>query len=173
MTPQQGQWTRRGIILLTLVSLLLVNEGCGRKKRPNGLPDLRPCKITVTQNGQPAEGVLVMLAPVEGGTCPWAVTGHTDANGTAVIMTHGEYRGAPEGHYKIFLSKQVIEGCDPASMERPSAKNPMYIYTTIEPQYTSLDTTPLTVQVGRRGARTTCDVGPAVHELLEKITTGP
>lgn len=161
------------LFLLGVLVLLVLEMGCSRTPKPDGLPVLRSCKITITQEGKGVEGVTVMLSPKEGENCPWAVTGVTDSGGTAQIQTHGNYRGAPEGTFRVLLSKELIDGANFESMERPSAKNPMIIYSLVDTKYTKLDTTPLELTVGRWGARETFEIGPAVREQTEVVGSGP
>ena len=97
--------------LFTLLLASLVLNGCSRV--PPGFPKTKPCKITVTQDSKPVEGVTVMLAPTEpAGT--WTVTGKTNGSGVAAVQTfQGTYAvsGAPPMTYKITLEKQpAVEG---------------------------------------------------------------
>lgn len=164
---------RHGLLLGGFLIVTILCEGCCFEKKPGGLPKLRSCTITITQEGKPAEGISIMLAPTSGRDCPWAVTGNTNSSGVARIVTHGKYGGAPEGQYKIMLSKQDMDGFDPNSLERPSAAKPMIIYSLIDTQYTDLNTSPLTIEVGRHGANESFEIGPAVREQIDVIAAGP
>jgi hypothetical protein len=92
-------------ILVLFVSVYLV--GCGPAKYPSDWPKTYPCTITVTKGGQPLEDVMVLLARTEKHGS-WAVSGKTDASGVAEIetsWTHAVSKGAPEGTFKVTLSK--------------------------------------------------------------------
>ena len=87
------------------VSLILV-VGCG-PARPDGIPQLYPATVTVTNGGTPIERASVLLAGGPSGGS-WIANGVTDVNGIAVITTsQGEWqgKGAPEGEYKVYIMK--------------------------------------------------------------------
>jgi hypothetical protein len=94
------------LIFLLLICVLFY--GCGVSKPP-GLGTLYPVTITVTDKGQPLEGVLVSLANQELQT-PRGCCALTNANGVAKIVTSiGTYTGdgAAAGSYRVVLSKSV------------------------------------------------------------------
>ena len=91
------------ILLLGFVCL----TGCGPSKYPPDWPKTYPCTITVTKGGQPLEGATVIMDRIENHGS-WAVSGLTNASGVAEIMTSwtkASTKGAPEGTFKITLSK--------------------------------------------------------------------
>jgi len=102
-------------IFIVVMFGLCILSGCEQKKRPDGMPALFPCSITVTQKDQPLEGALVRLMP-ESGSFEWTIGGKSDASGVAKITTHGEYAGAPAGTFKVLVSK--IEK-QPSAYEQP------------------------------------------------------
>ncbi|MDR1958786.1 MAG: hypothetical protein LBQ54_07060 [Planctomycetaceae bacterium] len=99
---------KNSVFILVLIGSSFFAAGCGPKK-PAGFPDVVPCSISVTQNGQPLDNVLVTLSPVsEGGE--WTTSGTTHSNGTAEMMTSiAVYfaKGAPEREFKVFLSRPI------------------------------------------------------------------
>ena len=90
------------------MALLLLLVGCGPKK-PDGFPPVFPCKVTVTKEGKPLADVSVILMPEQAGGAH-ASGGKTDSSGVAVVRTNqANYlaAGAPEGQFKIILTKPV------------------------------------------------------------------
>jgi len=82
--------------------------GCG-PEYPADWPKTHPCSITVTQAGQPQEGVTVVLARIENHGS-WAVSGITNASGIAEIetsWTKAATKGAPEGTFTVTLSRAM------------------------------------------------------------------
>ena len=104
--------------LCSLVSLVFVS-GCGGQKLPDGMPNLYPTTITLTVDGKPFTGGLITLVPVSG-TLQWQVAAPTDERGKAVIRTHGEYIGAPEGEMKVCVSAIRNEEGPTAATPRPN-----------------------------------------------------
>ncbi|MBI1347972.1 hypothetical protein GC163_16985 [bacterium] len=84
---------------LTLISIL----GCGGG---DSGPTLYPVTGKLTKGGQPFSGVTVTLSPTEGkGSVGLIAT--TKDDGTFDIITPQGGRGAPEGTYRVVLSKTV------------------------------------------------------------------
>jgi hypothetical protein len=95
-------------MLWIFIGGLIFCAGCGTQK-PNNFPDIVPCSIFVTSEQKPVDKTLVTLAPVSGGG-EWISSGLTNSSGTAEIATIlGSYsaKGAPEGEFKIFLSRPI------------------------------------------------------------------
>lgn len=146
-------------------ALLAVSSlGCKDNSRPADLPeDMTPCKITITQEGQPVEGVTVDL---EYSTdVKYTTSGTTDASGVAVMMTYG-YAGAQQGVAKVRVDKLVTEGASEGDYgEAGTMGEDFYV---VEEQYRSFDTTPLEITVGKKNVEETFEVGPAVHDPAKK-----
>ena len=91
---------------ITLLLGLVFFVGCGSQYPPDW-PKTYPCTITVTKGGQPLEGVTLVLERIDNHGS-WAVAGITDSSGVAEIetsWTKAATKGAPEGTFKITLSK--------------------------------------------------------------------
>ena len=89
------------------VSLVFI-MGCGPKK-PDGIPPLYPAKVMVQNGASPIVGASVFLVSQGATSGSWGVNGVTDSSGTATITTsQGEWKskGAPEGNYKIYITKR-------------------------------------------------------------------
>ncbi|MDO5552262.1 MAG: hypothetical protein Q4G68_00745 [Planctomycetia bacterium] len=172
-----------GVVLLAFFAM-----GCKGAKRPEGMPQLLPVTLVITQDDNvPLSEAQVTLSPVgSGADSGWAVGGTTDESGTAIIYTHGQFAGAPEGTYKVFLKKTKIT--DPVSYEEAPddiagfkrwetehaaelaaklAKSKAY--NCVEPVYTSVNTTPLEINVNKENSRFELNAGKVVEvEIKEK-----
>jgi hypothetical protein len=90
-------------ILILLVCF--VGQSCRRlPPPPEGLPQLYPCKISVTFGGEKIEDVTVSLVPKDPNV-KWRSGGKTDENGVAELRTSFAYKGAPEGVFTVAFSK--------------------------------------------------------------------
>lgn len=92
-------------VTLGALGSLLLTLGCGGGgvEKPDHIPDLASCTITITHNGSPVEGASVLLAPESG---QFSAAGITDSNGVAVVKTDGKYEGAVPGSYKVSVTKR-------------------------------------------------------------------
>jgi hypothetical protein len=48
---------------------------------PKDLPDLQPCTLTITQNGQGLADTFVMFYTVDPTNTKWVIAGNTNSNG--------------------------------------------------------------------------------------------
>jgi hypothetical protein len=97
--------TRYVFVTLTAGVLLSCLSGCNRRSnKPDGFPALYPCEITIKVNGVPLEGANVKLNSPD---ARWPPGGVTNAQGIAKINTY-THPGAPEGEYKVLVSKYDI-----------------------------------------------------------------
>jgi hypothetical protein len=126
---------QKHLITLIIVAVILFLPGCGGAKKPDGLPELHPCHITITLNGVPLDGAIVSLSGNDG---RFPGNGFTDKQGIAVIRTRGQFIGVAEGTYKVTVSKiqsPPSTGKDEGSTEEPKP--------LVNPKYASSTTTPL------------------------------
>ncbi|MGL4942639.1 MAG: carboxypeptidase regulatory-like domain-containing protein [Thermoguttaceae bacterium] len=139
--------------------------GCGQKY-PDGFPKLYPISLTVTQEGKPLAGATVVLSSPES-TLQWTIGGVTDERGVAPLWTHGQYKGAPVGRFKVTISKVVNEGEAEyiAALDREdtaaAAKIVVKSYSCVEPQYGDVATTPLEVTLSAKSRTVDVDAGKA------------
>ncbi|MDR2439918.1 MAG: carboxypeptidase-like regulatory domain-containing protein [Planctomycetaceae bacterium] len=126
---------RKILTTLVFVTVILYLSSCGGTKKPDGLPDLYPCRIVVTVNEAPLEGALVSLSGNDG---RWPGNGFTDQQGIAVIRTRGQFVGVAEGTYKVTVSKVLPP--PPTGKDEGSTKEPKQL---INSKYTTPETTPL------------------------------
>ncbi|MDR2438473.1 MAG: hypothetical protein LBE12_03745 [Planctomycetaceae bacterium] len=88
--------------IFVLVLLTIICASCNTKpklERPNDLPELHPCSITVTFGGKILEGVLVTLIPEDGSK--WKPNATTDSNGTSKPNASFGFTGVPQGKYTV------------------------------------------------------------------------
>lgn len=104
---QRNAYRSGGTVTITCIILLNL-LGCSGPKKPDGLPTLHSCKVTITQSGKPLDGAIVQLHGVNN-SVPWTVNGVTDRSGVAVIKTQTLFSGAPEGKYIVSVTKNVQE----------------------------------------------------------------
>ncbi len=168
----------RTIVLLIGVSFI-VFTGCQGKKRPDGFPKLYSVTLEVLQKGQPAEGVAITLVS-KNQSVPWAVGGKTDASGKAILVTHGQYRGVPNGEYSVIMSKtetdnidELLAGPDETKRQDKADQNKSYkTYSLIETKYNDAKTSDLELKVEGKSINQTFDLGPAVKVLISTYRPG-
>ncbi|MDR2169132.1 MAG: hypothetical protein LBP59_03225 [Planctomycetaceae bacterium] len=93
--------------IITIIGFVFLICGCSNK--PADVPPLFPCKIIVTKNASPVEGVNVVLGSTGNDGSHCAVFGITDSYGAATIKTGRlgwQGTGAPEGEYIITITKE-------------------------------------------------------------------
>lgn len=158
---------------------LLLTGICGcSEPLPEGMPELYPAKITITQDGESLPGATVSLYPEDSALTRWPVGGVTDQNGTATLVTYGKYPGAPAGKFKVMVNKTVSEG-DPipeppaqnaspeerAAYDRAIKTGSYEIFQVVAAEYRTADKTPLAIEVTADGENAfDLDIGEAVKE---------
>lgn len=148
----------RWSILLGLFTVF----GCQPEQRPEGLPILVPFQLTLTQDSQPLVGANVQLVSEE---IHFPVTGLTNANGVARLVTYGQFSGVPLGTYKVVVIKTETEG----ETSNETQTQPIFIYSLVDPALTNRATTTLEVLVEKGKKSTTLDVGKSVRVLIDTI----
>lgn len=159
-------------VAATLVCALVATVGCGGKPKPEGMPELIPATIVVTQDGAPLTDATVTLVDVDG-NCKWAVGGKTDAKGRAALRTHGDYVGVPEGVFKVGVTKvdiQVKEGAvdeegnplqpTPEQLKNPALLDARFVETTsvVPAEYEDAQNSPLEVTFSKSTKEAAVDI---------------
>ena len=93
--------------LLMVAVCFSIFSGCGKKK-PDGIPTLYPVSIAITKGTEPVDEANVLLVATTAVSGSWSVAGYTNSSGVATIATsQGDWKanGAPEGEYKVYLTK--------------------------------------------------------------------
>ena len=158
---------KRFCLLLFVSALFLSSSGCQPANRPEGLPTLHPCTVTVTQNGAPVADVSVQLIAKEASN--WPSGGITDAAGKAVIVTYGRFPGVPLGEYTVVLSKQESKS-DPSADEYTSGTTE--IFSLIAVEHTKQETSALRLTVNKGKNAESFEVGAPVRVLVDTIQPG-
>lgn len=152
--------TMKTMRLIVFCMILCCLFGC-RKRYPDGMPRLYPCRVTVLGEGKPVEGAIVMLIPesLETQNLIWTPMATTDPNGLAVFYTNARYGGAPLGEYRIVVIKSIAERNE-SLPPAPPVDTPEYLvwsdkvgdilmiyYDIVDPTFGDPDKTPLEMEV--------------------------
>ncbi|MDR3183490.1 MAG: hypothetical protein LBT89_11350 [Planctomycetaceae bacterium] len=91
-------------IIFALLSVFIF-AGCGQNlpPKPEGLPKLYPCSISVTFGGEAKGGVRAVLEP-EDEDSKWKPNGMTNDEGKVIPTTTYGYQGVPTGTYTLSFS---------------------------------------------------------------------
>ena len=153
-----------GLFVLIVVCL----PGCSGEKTPDGMPKLYPnACVKVIQDGQPLVDALVSLRPVDKGFT-WGIGGRTDAQGVAQLWTHGKYKGAPAGTFKVIVSKKFNEGEKEYTAalaqndEKAAAAIKVQSFSFVEDKFGVESQTPLKIEIDSSSKTIEVDVSPAV-----------
>lgn len=160
----------------SLAPFLLLTFPLGCSNVPSDVPKLSPVFVTVTQDGNALKGADVALH-AENDTTRWIVGGVSNARGIAEIYTHGKYKGAPIGQYKVTVSKLEVDSPPPPSADSPDYekqyqrylreldRNPPPMYDLVDLNFGKSDKTPLTLDIKRGKNTHSLDVGKPVRIL--------
>jgi len=164
----------RPFILILLIATLGCNSG---RVPPEGFPKLQSCSLKITQEGEPLAGAIVTFHP-QGTPLAWAVTGKTDATGTATVFTGSYYPGVPAGEYKVTVDKvetvmpSVPEVLPTSERELDKLNKELAVgtknYRLVEPVYTAVSSTPLSLSVEQKKTKASFDVGHKYRELASR-----
>ena len=157
---------RQLIFTVTITSCMLMFVGCGGRNLPKDLPPLYRQSIVITQDGEPFANVSVGVIPVD--ESKWNAAGATDANGVAEMYTHGLYRGVAAGKHKVTLSKQMTETKFLGFKRDGEEVVEETVYSPFALKYLDSKTTPLEIEVSKKNAKVTFDVGPAVRVVIPR-----
>ena len=144
---------------LTIILIFLGCGGCSNDNRPKDLPRLYPVTLTITQDDQPLDNALVLLYAENEADAKWTVGSRTDAQGKAIIMTHGQFRGSPAGKFKVCVMKSEADTGTDASSPAPlsvygdtNTRSVMPKVTSlVAPLFTDPKSTPLEIEVPPKG----------------------
>ena len=161
--------------LLFAVSFIV---GCG-PRLPDGMPRLYPVSIEVTQEGAPLGEAMVTLHSDSPNLARWVPSGVTNASGIAVLMTDGKYKGAPLGTYKVAVVRTSLDPHPEPELVNEQPGSPgaaryqqletarkAFIY--VESPYTSMGTTPLTVEITANQKMYPVDAGKKIKDAIKR-----
>ena len=146
---------RRRIAFIFALLTIATCVSCAKVQKPDGMPDLYPCTITLTQGGEPLEGAAIICQSDDPKLIRWAITGLTDANGIAKISTMGKFQGAPVGTYAVVVTKEETEGAESAPADigdMTSGGSRKTVFSLVSLELTTKETTPLKMTVEAKGA---------------------
>lgn len=146
------------LMILSAIASILLAAGC-KEKRPDGMPDLIPVVLTVTQEGAPLAEANINFYAQDSANKKWGSGGVTDAQGKLVVMTQGKYKGMPAGKYKITVSKILVEN-PPQKESDPPGK----YFELIEKKYTKEALTDIMIEVAPGTSNYDIKAGKAVKE---------
>ncbi len=134
---------QRAALCFTLAGLLTL-AGCG-----DGKIARYPAKGTVTIDGSPAEGAMVMLCPIDPGPelKDLRPSGMTDAQGVYQLTTIDSRDGAPAGQYKVLVKWPAPP--PPGAQDR-DGRGPRPGPDRLKGKYYNLDSTPLSVTIEKK-----------------------
>jgi len=95
----------RSLLIASVASLVFVVSGCGEgvDKSKAGRPATVNAKGSVTFNGKPLDGAVIVLAPKKSGGV--AASGISDANGNFDLQAFPPDSGAVPGDYHVIITK--------------------------------------------------------------------
>lgn len=92
------------VVGLTACCAGILLAGCNKgPAKPDDMPDLTACTVTVTYKGEPVSEASVLFAPKSG---KYSAAGTTDASGKTVMKTDGKYDGVAAGEYQVSITKK-------------------------------------------------------------------
>lgn len=162
----------------SVVVMSSILSGCGDRQRPEGMPDLYPCMITITQDGVPLSKASVTLISESPDLAEWASGGITDESGRCDINTRGKYRGCPAGIFKVTVKKiesdpSMLPSVRPEnitaeqwSVMRSKEAEKLNEYQLVEHKYTLPTTTDLNMEILMGKNSATFDVGKPVRKKI-------
>ena len=169
---------KKTIALLVVASAaLLLSAGCNKQTLPDGMPELFPLTVNVKQGGEPAPD---MLLTFNADGLAWGVGAKSDAQGKAVIMTQGQYNGAPAGEYTVTVTNYFVTpskfGRMPADprerdeWQKNVDEENAPVFLKVAPEYLERDTTPLKITVAKGTPTVDVDLGEKVEIEVDRKT---
>ncbi|MDO5580915.1 MAG: hypothetical protein Q4G69_07250 [Planctomycetia bacterium] len=161
----------RIVLILLLITFIPAGVSCSKTKLPDGMPQLYPCTVKIIQEGKPLAEAEILLKSADPNLERWAITGRTDANGTARIVTMGKYSGAPLGDYTVLLSKnETIYDQPPKEVHGEMVYGPSTSYFLISPDQGNEDKSPHKLTIESKTNQYEFDCGKKVRIKCPKET---
>ena len=155
------------IFLFMALIIVLGVAGCSQSNRPEGLPKLYSCQITITQDGKPLPEASIQF--IGGESAKWPISGLTDASGIAKMVTYGQFPGVPAGDYHVVVQK-TVENVLTVGSDYSSGSSD--IYSLVEVKFTKAEETDLEISVSTGRNSQTFEVGKEVRVLVDSIRPG-
>lgn len=164
--------TKYSFVLMIISAAAVFICGCQGEKRPRNFPPLVPCSITITQNNTPLADASVELYS-KGESCPWPITGTTDAEGKAIMVTYGKYKGAPKGTFTVVVEKKQIENEEEYKKAydengRPTTNKKFNVISFVDPKFRTRESSSLEIKIEGKTEQT-IDVGAPVKVVVDVL----
>jgi len=118
----------------------------------------------IIQDGKPLEGAIVEFHALT--DQKYRPSAYTDTAGNAVILTYG-FSGAPAGKYKVTVTRNIdANHVYRANTDGEQVLLSYDIYKTVEDLYSSVETTPLEIEIISRKVQKTFDIGEGINVKL-------
>lgn len=153
--------------VFALLTAAFFAVGCAEPPKPEGMPEIYPCVVKLTQEGEPLADASILCLSDDSKLIRWAVTGRADANGVAKIFTMGKFEGAPVGEFAVVVSKNADSSADAANVSDDlgasgtTASEPVVSLVALE--FTEKATTPLRMTVEAKSNEFEFDCGAKVE----------
>ncbi len=159
-------------LALMLLTAAVLFVGCKGEPRPDGMPNLVPCTVVITQNNAPLEGASIELYS-KGESCPWPITGKTDAEGKANLVTYGKFQGAPKGTFTVVVEKTAIENEEEYKKAydengRPTTNKKFNVLSFVDKKYKTKESSSLEIKIEGKTEQT-FDVGAPVKIVVDVL----
>ncbi|MDR2438434.1 MAG: hypothetical protein LBE12_03550 [Planctomycetaceae bacterium] len=159
------------VILLFFSFSVPFLSGCGGGRvPPQGMPTLYPCSIQITQKNQPLTDAVVSLHSTSE-NFPWTINGRTDEKGQAEIFTHGYFKGAPAGDFRVTVDKLEtvipplpdIMPTSESELTKLFDKREAEIkeYRLVDIRFTQAESTPFSINVNKKMGVVSLDISTA------------
>ncbi|MDR0609011.1 MAG: carboxypeptidase-like regulatory domain-containing protein [Planctomycetaceae bacterium] len=158
----------RNYTFIFVYLLLVCLAGCGDSSRPNDLPKLFPCIITITQDDKPLPDAVVKLIPQTDTEMKYRPVAVTDTDGIVKMSTYG-FAGVPAGKYKIVVIKNIDDDIVYRNDDVGERSVVSYnTYRVVEKRFSDTATTPYEIEITPKSKNIpmTFDVGKTIKERI-------
>lgn len=149
--------------LLVISFSFLIFCGCFGEKRPEGFPDIYPCEIKITQEGQPLSDATIVLFNGQPDLDRWAVSGITDQSGLAQMKTNGKYPGAPLGNFTVCVSREELSEGEEKIIGGEKIKTDQKKFLLVEKKYSDSASSPLKISIEKKKNHFDLDAGKKIR----------
>ncbi len=158
---------KKTIAFFAAILAVLTFGGCKKDNRPEDMPPLFSCVITVLQEGVPLDEAAVSFVPIDGGVdAKYRAVGIANDEGKATMKTYG-FEGAPAGKYKVTVRKLVVEdGPTITNSDGEEVTMRGAEYQAVERKYMDAKTTPHEIEItaDKKTHEATFDVGKQIKK---------
>ena len=138
------------IFLLCVALFLLVPSGCQKSK----LKGLVPGSGTITLNGEPVEGAVILFSPINPSSTQRSASAKSGPKGSFTLLTLEPGDGIYPGEYKVIVKKTQTTGnlvLEEGDRRNPEAIDDRVTVHLLPHKYGDASTTDLTVTIPPKG----------------------